>query len=164
MPLSKVRLPDRHPYEPYLLGACAAFAAGDLLDVFPTPASVTQQLPFTWLWSVLLLVGSALVLVTFFWPRRPGVFNVNLLLLEQVGLVTAGVSAGVYAIVLAKSNGLAGAFPILMNGGFCAASVAQAVIIQRFIRQIRAALREAARIAAEAAFAAAYNDTTEGGT
>lgn len=150
MPLSKVRLPDRHPYQVLLLGAGAAFAAGDLLDVFPTPASIRAQMPMTWLWSGLLLVGSLLGLVSFLWPRRPQVFHLNLLLLEQVGLVMAGVSSGFYALVLGKTLGAQAAFTVLMNGGFCAASIAQAYIIQRFVRQIRAALVLAAQIAREA--------------
>lgn len=161
MPLSKVRLPDRHPYEVYLLAAAGMFGAGDLLDIFPTPASVTAEVPISWLWAWMLLVGCLLGLAAFSWPRRPGRFNLTPLQVEQVGLVSAGAAAGFYALVLWINAGAAGAYTILMNGGFCLASIAQAFIIQRFIRQIREALALAAKIAAEQALRAEFDG--EGG-
>lgn len=146
------RPPDRHPYEYFLLIVSAVFSGLDLLDLVPTPASIRQQVPgAAWLWSGLLFVGSVTALVSLFWPRKRGVTNFTALLVEQVGLVTVGVTTVFYGAVILINTGVMGAQPALMNIGFGTASITQAFLIQRYIRDVHELLQSAHVVEEEAA-------------
>lgn len=140
---SVIRPPDRHPYEIYLLVVFTFYGAADLLDILPTPASIRAQLPFTWVWSLLLTVGSAAALAAILWKRVPGKPNFTALLYEKVGLVIVGSVLIIAGAAIIVTNGAAGAFQGANNIGFGLASFTQAALIHAYIKRVHTVLQQA---------------------
>lgn len=134
-PLTK-KLPDRHPYEVYLLGIFAVFCALDLLDVVPSPNSIQQQIPARWAWSATILIGCVLALGGLSVKRVPGRIKVTPLLCEQIGLVIVGIGMIAYGFALVLTVGGVGAFNVAYTLGFALASFKQAYNIQKFLHLV----------------------------
>lgn len=140
---SVIRPPDRHPYEIYLLVVFTLYGAADLLDLLPTPASIRAQLPATWVWSLLLTLGSFSALVAILWKRIPGKPNFTALLYEKVGLVMVGSVLVIAGAAIITTSGAAGAFQGMNNIGFGLASFTQAGLIHAYIKRVHEALQDA---------------------
>ena len=139
-------LPDRHPYEIYLLIVFAVYGVASLFNLLPTPRSIDSQVPARELWSAAILIGSLAALWGLAWPRSNGlVVKVTPLLLEQVGLVMIGAALTFYAIAVVATNGAPAAFSAASNLGLGIASFAHARKIQKYIHRLHAVAEVARR-------------------
>lgn len=135
MPATYRRLGDRNPYELYLLVLAALSSTPAALGLARPPASVRIQLdPISGqIWAAALALGSLIALIGLVW-RRPHVgLSVTGLLLEQVGLVIAGVATVFYCMMAFATVGWDAAPPVGTVLAFGLASFAQAEKIENVI-------------------------------
>ena len=109
----------KHPFQIYLLTLCVITGLPVVLGI-ATPASIEESLPewLVFLWSLCLLIGSAVALIGVYWPRSLA----TALTTERIGLALVGTAALVYGpfvwFRLGLDGLLAGAI-IMAFGGSC---------------------------------------------
>lgn len=134
MPYKSIRL--RYPYEVFLLLWCLVVAAPAALGAKTSGAAQQQMSALEIrLWSVSLMVGSALALAGIFWSRRNAKSQITGLLLEEVGLIIVGFGAAIYGIMIWKATGSGALFALGIVFGFSTASFAQAIMLYRSVQR-----------------------------
>ena len=133
----------RNPFELFVLGFSLVVGA-PLLWGAPRPGSTTELLGprLASVWGLILVFGCTVALAGVWWTwwawlgRWVASFKPRVgtgLLIEQVGLVAAGVGDVIYAIAVAGA-GPRGALAAAIVGGFGCACWWRAWLIQRWVR------------------------------
>lgn len=86
--------PSRHPFQFWVLFACALGGAGNL---FAEGSQVLNELPLAFheVWAITLMAASIAAIVAAWWPDR-----ITGLLLERLGLLSIGLVCPAYALLL----------------------------------------------------------------
>lgn len=125
---------SRHPFEIWLLGACALSGSFQLVSG-ARPGSVSAQLsPVAQIaWCVLLGVGAIVALVGIFWRGQVKVA----LEMESIGLTSVTVACLVYAIAISFAAGWNGAFSVFIFATFALCCLIRRRRIEKVLRPNR---------------------------
>lgn len=134
------KLGDRHPFEIYILAACALSSLPSAVGVTEVPPSIAGDLT-GWqarAWVVGLMLGSLAALFGLGWPR-PAFPNISVtgLALERVGLTVVGWSTAFYAGAIIKAVGWPGIINASMALAFGLACFVQAHKIRNVLKTAR---------------------------
>lgn len=122
--------PSRHPFQIFIMVLCALVGIPVLFGD-ATPGSISETLPhgFRQAWALLLSIGATVTLIGGAWRNR-----VTGLLIEQVGLVSAGGATLVYGAALLTTAGKTGYVAAAQIGAFGGACLWRWWQIQRQLR------------------------------
>lgn len=131
-----VDLPSsRHPFELFTLGLCA-FVGLPLLVGEARPGSISALLP-PWagdVWGAMLVVGALVALLGIYWRNR-----VTGIVLEQIGLMSVGLGALFYTLVVVIQNGVPALYATIFVGGFGTSCLWRYFQLARFLKTLRKA-------------------------
>lgn len=134
------KLGDRHPFEIYILTACALSSFPGAVGLTEIPPSIAGELT-GWqarAWVIGLMVGSILALVGLAWHRPPFPnISVTGLAFERIGLVVVGWSTVFYSMMVVTEIGWIGLILASMCMAFGLACFAQAHKIRGVLKTAR---------------------------
>lgn len=133
MPYTAERVRSKHPFELLFLGMSFATAVSGIASHSVRPGSIEEGVGQTGTtgWYVLLLLGSLAALMGIFWPERA-----TGLVLEEMGLLAAGLCTIFYAIVVVFIIGAGGGYAAGLLASYGTAAVCRSWQIRRFLATV----------------------------
>lgn len=123
----------RHPFQIYLLALAFVSGLTQLIGASP-PDSLSRQLPawLVYVWSWMLVVGSAAGLCGSLWPQKDYATGLTI---ERVGLMATGVAGVLYGAMIPYNLGLSGAVAGGVTIGFGLACIIRAQHIGKIFKR-----------------------------
>lgn len=128
--------PSRHPFQVWVMFACALGGLGNLITPGSDAARELLHPVFVEIWAVTLLFGGLTALISLFWRDR-----VMGMLIERLALTAIGISCPTYALILGMAAGLSAVVGATLTASVGIAALWRVFHINRELRMLRDFMR-----------------------